>query len=92
MKTNTYPLAVPGDLLKEVRQASRKTGLSMADTMRQSIRLGLPNLVSQLTPHPAQSLQPLTKAEVRRCFKKPDPDFDALAAHCSTLPVPVPEE
>ena len=51
----------------------------MADTMRQSIRLGLPDLVSQLTPHPARSFQPLTKAEGPALFpKKPDPDFERV--------------
>jgi hypothetical protein len=92
MKTNTYPLAVPADLLKEVRKAAQKTGLSMADTMRQSIKLGLPNLVSQLTPCSPGILKPLTREEVRRCFEIPDPEFDALSTHCATLPVPAPEE
>ena len=45
MKSETYPLAVPSDLLKEVRKAVRKTGLSMADAMRQSMKLGLPKLI-----------------------------------------------
>ena len=38
MKTDTYPLAVPPDLLGEVRQASQDLGLSMADMMRQVMR------------------------------------------------------
>ncbi len=92
MKTNTYPLAVPSGLLREVRKAARKTGLSMADTMRQSIRLGLPNLVQQLTPDPIKNLKPFTAEESRRCFETPNPEFDALSAHCASLPVPIPEE
>jgi hypothetical protein len=92
MKTNTYPLAVPSDLLREVRKAAQKTGLSMADTMRQSIKLGLPNLVEQLSPDFFKSLKPFTAEETRRCFETPNPEFDALSAHCSSLPVPLPEE
>jgi hypothetical protein len=92
MKTSTYPLAVPSDLLEDLRKAARKTGLSMADTMRQSIKLGLPGLVDRLSPDPLQNLKPFTAAETRRCFATPDPEFDALAAHCASLPVPIPEE
>ncbi|MGP8202152.1 MAG: hypothetical protein ACLQU4_21945 [Limisphaerales bacterium] len=92
MKTNTYPLAVPSGLLQEVRKAARKTGLSMADTMRQSIKLGLPSLVEQLTPDPLKSLKPFTAEESRRCFERPDPEFDALSAHCASLPMPLPGE
>jgi hypothetical protein len=92
MKTNTYPLAVPADLLKEVRKTAQKTGLSMADTMRQSIKLGLPTLVDQLTPDPLKSLKPFTAEESRRCFQTPNSEFDALSAHCASLPVPIPEE
>ena len=47
MKSETYPLALPADLLKEVRKAAKKTGLSMADAMRQSMKLGLPKLVER---------------------------------------------
>jgi hypothetical protein len=90
MKTNTYPLAVPPDLLKELRQAAQQTGLSVADTMRQSMKLGLPGLVQRLAPDPVKNLKPFTPAESRRCFTKSDPEFDALAAHCAGLPVPFP--
>jgi hypothetical protein len=92
MKTSTYPLAVPTDLLRDLRKASQQTGLSMADTMRQSMKLGLPGLVTRLSPDPVKNLKPFTAAESRRCFETPDPEFDALAAHCATLPVPIPEE
>jgi hypothetical protein len=91
MKSNTYPLAVPADLLKEVRKAAQKTGLSMADTMRQSIKIGLPDLVERLSSDLLKNLKPFTPEESRRCFATPDPEFDALAAHCAALPAPIPE-
>jgi hypothetical protein len=37
-------------------------------------------------------VMPFTSDESRRCFAKPDPEFDALAAHCAALPVPISEE
>jgi hypothetical protein len=92
MKTNTYPLAVPPDLLKDLRKAARQTGLSMADTMRQSMKLGLPDLVERLSPDPLKNLKPFTPEESRRCFATANPEFDALAAHCAAMPVPIPEE
>jgi hypothetical protein len=43
-------------------------------------------------PNPLKNLKPFTREESRRCFATPDPEFDALAAHCASLPVPIPEE
>ena len=61
MKSETYPLALPSELLKEVRKAAKKTGLSMADTMRQSMKLGLPKLVEGLSMEQVlKDLQPMT--------------------------------
>ena len=92
MKTNTYPLAVPSELLREVRKAAEQTGLSLADTMRQSMKLGLPKLVEQWSPDPLNRPQPLSAEECRRCFETPDPEFDALSAHCASLTVTMPDE
>jgi hypothetical protein len=91
MKTDTYPLAVPPDLLGEVRQASQDLGLSMADIMRQSMKLGLPKLREQLSPDPLKNLKPLTEAESRRCFSRPNREFDALEHHLAGLPCPLPD-
>ena len=60
--------------------------------MRQSMKLGLPGLVERLSPDPLKNLKPMTAEETRRCFAMPDPEFDALAAHCASLPVPITEE
>ena len=88
MKSETYPLALPADLLKEVRKAANETGLSLADAMRQSMKLGLPKLREHLSD---KQLRPLTKEEFRQCWGTPDPEFDDLAAHCASLPVAPPE-
>ena len=57
----------------------------MADTMRQSMKLGLRGLVERLSPDPLKNLKPFAREESRRCFATPDPDFDAFAAHCAII-------
>jgi hypothetical protein len=55
MKTEVYPLHLPAELLGQVRRVAADTGLSMADAMRQGLKLGLPRLQEQLaaeTPRP----------------------------------------
>ncbi len=91
MKSDTYPLAVPPDLLGEVRQASQDLGLSMADIMRQSMKLGLPKLREQLCPDPLNNVKPMSKAEARRCYGRPNAEFDALEHHVAELPSPPPD-
>ena len=91
MKTDTYPLAVTPDLLGEVRRASEDLGLSMADIMRQSMKLGLPKLRDQLSPDPLKNIKPLSRAESRRCYQQPNREFDALEHHLAGLPSPPPE-
>jgi hypothetical protein len=91
MKADTYPLAVPPELLGELRRASRDLGLSMADIMRQSMKLGLPKLREQLSPEPLKNLKPLSKAESRRCYQRPNREFDAMEHHLAGLPSPPPD-
>ena len=88
MKTETYPLAVPPELLGEVRRASQDLGLSMADIIQQSLKLGLPRLREQLSPDPLQNLRSLSPAELRRCYQQPKEEFDALEHPLAGLPAP----
>jgi hypothetical protein len=89
MKTTPYPLALPEDLLREVRATAAVTGLSLAAAMRQSMKLGLPRLRAQLAP--ATTLKPFTRAEAKRAFA-PDPQGDALAARLARRRRPEPQE
>jgi hypothetical protein len=57
-------LVAPPDLLGEVRQASQDLGLSMADIMRQSMKLGLPKLREQLSPDPLKKLEAVVESGV----------------------------
>jgi hypothetical protein len=87
MKSETYPLAMPPDLLRKMRQAAKRTNLSMADAMRQSMRLGLPKLLEQLSRN---QLKPFTKEETRLAYQTPNPEFDGLEHHCVSLPKKLP--
>ena len=83
MKNETYPLSLPPDLLGEARQTAKKAGLSLADALQQSLKLGLPKLREQLaTPAP----KPFTPEEAREAFA-PDPEWDAVTAAMSRLPI-----
>jgi hypothetical protein len=46
-KTSTIPLAIDVNLHREIKRGAKKTGLSQADVMRHSIRLGLPTFVER---------------------------------------------
>lgn len=92
MKTITYPVGLPEDLYGEIKETANQTKLSMADAIRQGLRLGLPKLRETLRPPDNGPLKPFTRDEVRRCWEAPDPEFDKLAAHCAALPKPLPED
>src|SRR2546428_13589085 len=92
MKNATYPLAMTEELLAQVRETSIETGLSMADAMRQSMKLGLPQLRKRLArkKSPALHLKPFTKGEARRAFG-PDRHWDPLESAMARRPVALPE-
>ncbi len=52
MRMKTVPLPLPERQAKAVKEASRRTGLSQADVMRQSIQIGLPQFLARLCPEP----------------------------------------
>jgi len=81
MSMENYPLAMPPELLDHVARTATDSSLSMADVMRQSIRLGLPKLREQLSGNP---LKPFTEEEGQRAFG-PKPEFDELEQHCARL-------
>lgn len=74
MKSETYPLAVPADLLREVRRTAKNAGLSLAEAMRQSLRLGLPRLREQFAVGRVTNVEPLPPTTARRLYSIPDDD------------------
>ncbi len=89
MATTPYPIAMPEELLAEVRRAARETGLSQADVIRQSVKAGLGKVRKQFQTPP--KLRPFTKAEACRAFA-PDPEWDALEAAMTSRVRPPPED
>ena len=66
---------MPRELLGRVRRAARKTGLSLADTMRQSMKLGLDPLVRELAPEPRiTNVDPLPNDVLDRYYSRPERD------------------
>ena len=75
MKSEIYPLAMPKELLSKVRRAAKRTGLSMADIMRQSMKLGLDKLVRDLEPHSRiTNVEPLPDDVLERYYSRPERD------------------
>ena len=71
---------MPKDLLGEVRRAAKQTRLSMADTMRQSMRLGLNKLVEQLGGRQRiTNIDPLPDQVLERIYSRPERDERGLA-------------
>src|SRR4051794_35626092 len=86
-KSETFPLNMPADLLRLVRRTAKKTGLSMADTMRQSIKFGLPRLAQQLSmEEQLKTLSAMTREECRQSWEVPDAQWDALEAAMTKRP------
>ena len=57
--------------------------------MRQSMKLGLPQLEEKLR---FEKLAPFTQDECRECWETPNEEFDALEHHCASLPIALPKE
>jgi hypothetical protein len=88
MATTPFPIAMPEDLLEDIRAAARDTGLSQADVVRQSVKAGLPKVRAQFQAD--RKLKPFSKEEARQAFA-PNRDWDKLEEHMASLPQPLPE-
>ena len=88
MPNAPYPLALPNDLMAKVSAAASDTGLSKADVMRRSMKLGLPKLRKQFAA--ARGPKPFTKAESRQAFG-PDPEWERLEGAMARRALPKPE-
>lgn len=80
MKTCMYPVVLKGELLEELRQTAKATGLSVADCIRQGAKLGLPQLREQLAAAQARvtNVNPLPAKVARALYAQPDDDAEAI--------------
>jgi hypothetical protein len=78
MKYRTYPLALPKDFCAELRNAAGRTGLSMAEIILQSSKLGLPLLLEQLGPPRVTNVPPLPPKIARALYAQADDDAEGI--------------
>jgi hypothetical protein len=80
MTTTVYPLAMNAELDRQVREASKLTGLSLAEVLRQATALGLPTLISSLakTKGRVTLVEPLPSADLARFYRRAEPDQEGI--------------
>jgi hypothetical protein len=78
MKSVVYPVAWPVDVLGEMKQAAKQTGLSTADVMRQSAKIGLPRLLEQMSAGRITNVAPLPDKVARALYSQPEEDADSI--------------
>jgi hypothetical protein len=80
MATKPYPLAMPDDLLEEIRAAAAETGLSNADVIRQCVKLGLPKLREQLMAERGRltNVDPLPDKVMKEIYTRRQDDDESI--------------
>ena len=80
MKGTNYPLMIPGELYQKLRNASEVTGLKLAETMRQSMNMGLPSLVEALAKRRGRAtlVDPLPAADLAAFYRQKETDQDGI--------------
>ncbi len=88
MATTPLPLAMPDELLQEVRRVAAETGLSNADVIRQSVKLGLPKLREQLrTEHGrVTNVDPLPVKVANRLYTEREDDEASIRRFIAAQP------
>ena len=86
MKSINYPIAMPLDLLNELRKAAKQTGLSTAATFRQSAKLGLPKLLEQMGAGRVTNVAPLPDRVARKLYAERDEDMDSIRRFIAAQP------
>ena len=86
MKSVTYPIALPVDFLKEFKQAAEEAGVSTADTIRQSAKLGLPKFREQNAGTRVTNVPPLPDNVARKLYAERDEDMDSIRRFIAAQP------
>ena len=88
MRLETFPLAMPADLLTEVRNTAKTTGLSMSDTMRQSMKLGLGQLREKLSAASGRvtNVDPLPDRVLDRLYREREDDDASIRRFIAAQP------
>jgi hypothetical protein len=86
MKSVTYPLAVQVDFLNEFKQAAKEAGLSTADAIRQSAKLGLPKFREQTSGGRVTNVNPLPASVARKLYAEREDDMDSIRRFIAAQP------
>ena len=77
MKSVVYPIALPLDFVQEFKQAAKEAGLSTADAIRQSAKLGLPQFRKQsVSFRVLTNVDPLPDKVAQTLYSKRDDDAE----------------
>jgi hypothetical protein len=86
MKSVTYPIALPVDFLNEFKQAAKEAGVSTADTIRQSAKLGLPKFREQTASGRVTNVAPLPDRVARKLYAEREEDLDSIRRFIAAQP------
>ena len=86
MKSIVYPVAWPPDVLGQMKQAAKQTGLSIADVMRQSAKIGLPKLLEQMDAGRVTNVEPLPDRVARKLYAEREEDMDSIRKFIAAQP------
>ena len=76
MATTPFPIAMPDDLLAEIRATASETHLSQADVIRQSVKAGLPKVREQFKADSGRvtNVDPLPDDVLERIYSRLERD------------------
>lgn len=86
MATETFPVAMPEELMQEVRRAAKQTGLSLSDVLRQATKLGIPRLIEQLAPGRVTNVDPLPEATLQALYSERQEDMQSIRRFIAAQP------
>jgi hypothetical protein len=78
VKTIIYLLVMQAEFLDELRRTAKETGLSTAETIRQSVKLSLPKLLEQMRSGRVANVAPFPNKVARALSSQPHYDADSI--------------
>ncbi len=85
-KSIVYPLAWPADVLGEMKHAAKQTGLSTADIIRQSAKLGLPKLLEQMGAGRVTNVEPQPESVAGKLYAERGEDMVCIRRFIAAQP------
>jgi hypothetical protein len=86
MKSVVFPLVWPAETFGQMKQAAKQTGLSTADIIRQSAKLGLPKLLEQMGAGRVTNVEPLPDKVARKLYAEREEDMESIRCFIAAQP------